>query len=77
MLCSRNYSRRASTHRGDAWEDYSRVAAKDTLPSDAAAAAASISVGGSGAGGSADVNSIVVVGADVVDVVVGQLLPTP
>lgn len=54
---------------------YSRVAAKDTLPPDAAAAAASRSVGGSGAGGNADVSSIVVGGIDVV--VVGQSLPTP
>lgn len=52
---------------------YSRVAAKDTLPPEAAAAATNNR--GSDADGSADVNSIAIRGANVV--VVGQSLPTP
>lgn len=48
---------------------YSRVAAKETFPPDAAAAAANNRVGGNG--GSGDVCSVGV------DAVVGQLLATP
>jgi len=82
-----DYSQRATTCRNDSAPTYSRVAAKDMLPLDAAA---NSNVGGKGAGGRAEIDSTgcdggdgdgdggvdVDVGVDGV-VVVGQSLPTP
>lgn len=78
--CSREYYFHITImHHAAMQPFYSRVAAKDTLPPEAAAAAAASSTrpsnSGSGSDGSADVNSIAIGGAK--DVVDGQSLPTP